>query len=62
MKKHELLWVPVLFAMGAYVGHHFGHKFTRKHKQKNVEVTMTQTPLANQPVYIRETVTDGRGL
>lgn len=43
MKKHELLWAPVVFTVGAYVGHHFGHKFTRKHKQKNVELTATQT-------------------
>lgn len=62
MKKHELLWAPVVFTVGAYVGHRFGNKFTRKHEQKNVEVTAIQTPPANQPVYIRETVTDGRGL
>lgn len=62
MKKHELLWVPVVFAVGAYIGHRFGHKFICKHEQKNAEVTTTQATPANQPVYIRETTTDGRGI
>ena len=58
MKKRQLLWIPLVLAAGAFVA---------RHCMKDVTVQVSREPdsakpTRDDPVYIRETATDGEGL
>ena len=64
MMEHKgLLWVPVAFVLGAYLGHKYGDQVAKTCCKPAVgEKYNEEASLANQPVYIRETRTHGEGL
>lgn len=63
MEHKGLLLLPVVFAVGAYLGHRYGDQVERACcKPAATTKTDEAVQLANQPVYLRETRTNGEGL
>ncbi|MDN2453528.1 hypothetical protein [Lactobacillus sp. UCMA15818] len=66
MKKHTLFAASLIFVAGAAVGHLYGNKILRNRhccKKSNNCCTVNSSKItAADPVYIRETETNGHGL
>ncbi|WP_261805956.1 hypothetical protein [Lapidilactobacillus luobeiensis] len=63
MKHKNLILVPIVLAAGIYVGHRFGHSIAAAINEHCGDAPATDNAAAaDQPVYLRETLTDGQGL
>ncbi|WDF82774.1 hypothetical protein PQ472_00610 [Lacticaseibacillus pabuli] len=58
MKKSKLIWIPLILAAGALVARHCA-----KDMQTLADYEPDpEAPTRDDPVYLRETATDGHGL
>ncbi|AUJ29103.1 MAG: hypothetical protein ABGA11_08800 [Liquorilactobacillus hordei] len=66
MKKHNLIVASLIFVSGAVVGHFCSNKLLKTEhccKKSNTCCSTNDSKItANDPVYIRETKTNGEGL